>query len=116
MKIKTLILAIIMFAMTNSAQAEYKQQMTTGYQQQQQPKGVYLIDIILYRPFALITTLVGTAVFVGISPLTALAAYSPPHDAFEKTANLLIVQPAKYTFDRPLGVYFADDDGEYRRH
>ncbi|MDD5411953.1 MAG: hypothetical protein PHF31_11165 [Methylobacter sp.] len=106
MKIKILILAILMFAMTSPVQAEY----------QQQPPVVYLVDIILYRPFALVATLAGTAVFVGISPLTALAAISPPHDAFEKTANLLIVQPAKYAFDRPLGVYFSDDDGEYRRH
>lgn len=115
MKIKILILAIIMFAMTNTAQAEYSQ-TSAALPQKQQPPAVYLIDIILYRPFALVATLAGTAVFVGISPLTALAAISPPHDAFEKTANLLIVQPAKYTFDRPLGVYFSNDDGEYRRH
>lgn len=84
--------------------------------QSQQPQGVYLVDVIIYRPLGLIATLVGSAVFVGISPLTALAAISRPHDAFEKTAQLLIVNPANYTFDRPLGVYYADPDGKYRRH
>lgn len=106
MKIKILILAIIMFAMTNTAQAK----------EEQLSSAVYLVDVILYRPFGLVATLTGAAVFVAISPLTALAAISHPHDAFEKTSNLLIVQPAKFTFDRPLGVYYPDDDGEYRRH
>jgi hypothetical protein len=105
MKTKILILAIIMLITINSAQAE-----------EQQPSGVYLIDIILYRPLGFVATLTGSAVFVAISPLTAFAAISPPHDAFEKTANLLIVKPGKYTFDRPLGVYYPDEDGEYRRH
>lgn len=105
MKIKVLVLVVIMLAAINTAHAE-----------SQQPSGVYLIDIILYRPLGLIATVTGSAVFVAISPLTALAAISPPHDAFGKTANLLIMKPAKYTFDRPLGVYYSDDDGEYRRH
>jgi hypothetical protein len=97
---------LLLFASINTAQAQVRPL----------PRGVYLFDVILYRPFTLITTVVGSAVFVGISPLTALAAISPPHDAFEKMANLLILTPAKYTFDRPLGVYYADADGEYRRH
>ncbi|MGJ0493217.1 hypothetical protein [Methylobacter sp.] len=105
MKIKILILAIIIFAVMSTAHAE-----------DQQPPAVYLIDVILYRPLGLIATVTGSAVFVAISPLTALAAISPPHDAFEKTANLLIMKPAKYTFDRPMGVYYPDGDGEYRRY
>jgi hypothetical protein len=102
---KILILVIILFSSINTAQAK-----------DQQPQAIYLVDIMIYRPMGLIATITGSALFVGISPLTALTSISPPHDAFEKAANLLIVQPAKFTFDRPLGVYFPDDDGEYRRH
>jgi hypothetical protein len=105
MKIKILVLAIMMLGMTNIAHA-----------QNEQPPVVALIDVILYRPLGLVATVVGSAAFVAISPLTAFAAISPPHDAFEKTADLLIMKPAKYTFDRPLDVYYPDDDGEYRRH
>lgn len=102
---KIRICLLLLIASINTAQAR-----------DQQPQAVYLVDIMIYRPLGLIATVVGSAVFVGISPLTALTSISPPHDAFEKTAQLLIVNPAKYTFDRPLGVYYADPDGEYRRH
>lgn len=107
MKIKILILVVIMLVMTDT---------TYAITEDRQPPVVALIDIILYRPLGLIATVTGSAVFVGISPLTALAAISPPHDAFEKTADLLIMKPVKYTFDRPLDVYYPDYDGEYRRH
>lgn len=90
--------------------------MTYATIEDQQPPAVALIDIILYRPLGFIATVTGSAVFVAISPLTAFAAISPPHDAFEKTADLLIMKPAKHTFDRPLDVYYPDYDGEYRRH
>jgi hypothetical protein len=105
MKIKILILAIMILGMTNIAHA-----------QNEQPPVVALIDVILYRPLGLVATVVGSATFVAISPLTAIAAISPPHDAFQITADLLIMKPAKYTFDRPLDVYYPDYDGEYRRH
>ncbi len=104
MKIKILVLAM-MLVMTNAAQA-----------QKEQPPVVALIDIILYRPLGFVATVVGSATFVAISPLTAFAAISPPHDAFEIAADLLIMKPAEYTFERPLGVYYPDDDGKYRRH
>lgn len=73
-------------------------------------------DIVLYRPLGLIATVAGTAVFAATSPLTAFANISPPHDAFEIAAGMLILAPAKFTFDRPLGVIYPDEDGEYRRH
>jgi hypothetical protein len=101
-----LLMCLLMFALTPAAQAQVRPL----------PRGVELVDIVIYRPLGLTTTLVGTAFFIGISPLTALTAISPPHDAFQKAADLLIFKPAKFTFDRPLGVYYADPDGEYRRH
>ncbi|MGZ4999599.1 MAG: hypothetical protein ACXV7F_04805 [Methylomonas sp.] len=104
MKVKHLIFALLI-TMASSAHST-----------ETPPPGTYLSDIVIYRPFGFITTVAGTALFVAISPLTALANISPPHDAFEIAAESLIITPAKFTFDRPLGVIFPDEDGEYRRH
>lgn len=82
-------------------------------QQQQPPPGTFLFDIILFRPVSFIATVAGTAAFVGLSPLTAFASIPYPHDAFDRTAEFLIKQPARYTFQRPLGVYYPDEFGGY---
>ncbi len=65
--------------------------------------GFVLLDVLIYRPVGLVATIVGTAVFVGVSPLTALASIPEPHDAFAKISNILIVFPGAYTFVRPIG-------------
>lgn len=62
-----------------------------------------LLDVILYRPVGLALTIAGTALYVGLSPLTAMASIPEPHDAFEKTYKVLIRMPARYTFVRPVG-------------
>jgi len=80
------------------------------------PEMTDIIDVLLFRPVGLVVTLAGTVTLVATSPFTAFASISPPHDAFERMTGLLIVGPAKFTFDRPLGVYYPDEDGEYRRH
>jgi len=67
------------------------------------PTGTFLVDVILMRPGGLMLTVVGSALFVGLSPLTALAAVSPPHDAFDIAAELLVLKPANFTFNRPVG-------------
>lgn len=79
-------------------------------------QGLPLFDILLYRPLGLVATIAGSAIFAATSPLTAFANISPPHDAFEIAGGILVVAPAKFTFDRPLGVIYPDEDGEYRRH
>jgi hypothetical protein len=65
--------------------------------------GFVMLDILVYRPLGLAVTIVGTGLFVAMSPLTAMAQIAPPHDAFEKTADILIVTPGEYTFTRPVG-------------
>jgi hypothetical protein len=65
--------------------------------------GFVLLDVLLYRPLGFVATLVGGAVFVGMSPLTAFATIPAPHDAFDKTFKILVLGPAAYTFVRPLG-------------
>ena len=65
--------------------------------------GFVILDVLLYRPVGLVLTVIGTGVFIGMSPLTALASIPAPHDAFVKTSNILILAPAAYTFIRPVG-------------
>jgi len=65
--------------------------------------GDALVDLIAYRPMGLIGTVLGTAGFVALSPFAALASIPPPHQALEKTARLLVMTPAAFTFSRPFG-------------
>ena len=71
-----------------------------------------LIDLILYRPVGVAATVAGSALYVGLSPLTAVAQISPPHDAFEKMADILVMPPIDYTFKRPLGEWTLSDSPE----
>ena len=56
-----------------------------------------IVDGLLLRPGGLVATVVGTAVFVVTLP------FSIPTKSVDKAAQKLIVDPAKYTFVRPLG-------------
>jgi hypothetical protein len=56
-----------------------------------------IADGLLLRPGGLVATVLGTAVFVVILP------FSIPTKSVEKAAHKLIVDPAKYTFVRPMG-------------
>lgn len=64
-----------------------------------------LIETAFIRPVSFVGLAVGSALFVGISPLTALASIPAPHNAFELLADILVVKPAKFTFVRPIGDY-----------
>lgn len=76
---------------------------STAYRSEDYDKSFIPLDLLVYRPTGLLATIIGTAVFIGVSPFTALASIPAPHDAFHKTANIFIVAPANYTFSRPLG-------------
>ena len=65
-----------------------------------------LTDVVFVRPFGFVGMLAGGALFVGLSPLTALANIPEPHKAFDRVGELLIGVPYAYTFVRPLG-YFS---------
>jgi len=64
-------------------------------------------DLLITRPLGLATTVVGTTLFVAMSPFTALSSIAPPHDAFERVADAFIVVPATYTFLRPMGKFLC---------
>jgi hypothetical protein len=56
-----------------------------------------IVDGLLLRPSGIVATVVGTAVFVVTLP------FSIPTKSVDKAAQKLIVDPARYTFVRPLG-------------
>jgi len=64
-----------------------------------------MMDAVFLRPLGFVGTVVGSALFVGLSPLVAVASIPAPHDAFERLADTIVVKPAKYTFKRPVGDY-----------
>lgn len=56
-----------------------------------------IVDVLVARPLGLIATAVGIAVFVIAFPFSAAGGNTEA--AYQK----LILKPAKYTFERPLG-------------
>ncbi len=59
--------------------------------------GAIAADILLLRPLSFVGTVLGTVVFVAGLPFEAIAGdVSGP-------AKRLVVEPAKFTFSRPLG-------------
>jgi len=54
-------------------------------------------DLVLIRPIGLIATVLGSVVFVVSLPFTLLGGN------VDEAAKSLVVEPAKFTFVRPLG-------------
>ena len=79
------------------------------------PQGV-LADLMMVRPFGLGMIAVGTALFVGTSPIAALASIGEPHDALQRSGEALVAAPVAFTFSRPLGDFRYKLDSEYIRH
>jgi len=61
------------------------------------------VDLIAARPLGLAATVLGTVVFVISLPFSALGGNS------EEAWNTLVVSPAEYTFQRPLGDFDQED-------
>ncbi len=55
------------------------------------------VDLIVIRPLSLAMTIVGTGLYVIQLPLDLIQM------DFETPARKLVVEPAQYTFTRPLG-------------
>jgi hypothetical protein len=54
-------------------------------------------DVLVVRPGCFVATIVGSVIFVVALPVAAISK------SVNKTANVLVVQPAKATFTRPVG-------------
>ena len=72
-----------------------------------------LADLILLRPSGLAMTIGGVGLLVATSPLTGIASFAPPHDAFLRAGNALVVGPAGFTFNRPVGEFSYQRSGVY---
>lgn len=83
-----------MLAMTiGTAQAQVAQDVDTS------PSAVAMAaDLIIVRPLGVVATVLGAGLFVLQLPLS-LVQGEPPSDPARK----LVVEPAKFTFSRPLG-------------
>lgn len=61
--------------------------------------GAMAFDLIIVRPVSLVATVLGTGLFIISLPLALIQ-----RDAPVAAAKKLVAEPARYTFDRPLGV------------
>lgn len=61
--------------------------------------GAMAFDLVIVRPLGLVATVLGAGLFVLQLPLSIIQG-EPPSDPAKK----LVTEPAKFTFDRPLGV------------
>lgn len=80
-----------------------------GFAAKQHPikaNGYDVLSDLYLRPLGFVEIIAGTAAFVVLSPLTALASIpSPQENAFLELADTLIIKPVKFTFVRPVGDY-----------
>lgn len=63
-----------------------------------------VVDVVVMRPLGLAATIVGTVLTVVALPFTI------PSGSVEVSARELIVKPAEYTFQRPLGDFSSNAD------
>ena len=59
--------------------------------------GAVVADVLVVRPACLVVTTFGAAFFIVSLPVAAVSG------SVHKTANTLVVKPAKATFTRPVG-------------
>ncbi len=85
-------LALGSLSMTTSASANDAYGSTTASH-----GGYMLLDTFLLRPLMLVGTVAGTATFLVTLPFSALGGN------VSESAETLVLEPAIYTFRRPLG-------------
>ncbi|MEN8204659.1 MAG: hypothetical protein ABFS24_01490 [Pseudomonadota bacterium] len=71
--------------------------MAAGYNSTAPSGGAMLADTVLVRPLMLTGTVVGLATFIVTSPFSLLGGN------IGEAGKKLVVEPAAYTFVRPLG-------------
>lgn len=62
-----------------------------------------VVDVLVVRPLGLATTVVGAVLTVVALPFTI------PSGSVKESAEMMIVNPAEYTFKRPLGEFETRD-------
>ncbi len=69
------------------------------YEQEEIGAGRMVADFFFIRPFGVAATIFGSAVFIVALPFSAVAGNA------EQTYEKLVLDPAKFTFERPLGSF-----------
>lgn len=94
----SLVAALSLLTAATGAQAQMEENVNNPVGNDTTPgAGAMAMDAIVVRPLSLAGTMLGAVVFVVGLPFEALAGnVSDP-------ARRLVVEPAKYTFRRPLG-------------
>ncbi len=89
-----LLAAVLLFTWAASPALAKRKQSITG---EDRNAVSMMFDLVLLRPLGLAATVVGTAFFVVSLPFSILGGNTG------EAAKKLMVEPAKYTFTRPLG-------------
>ena len=89
-----LLAAVLLFTWAASPALAKEKQYITG---EDRNAVSMMFDLVVLRPLGLAATVVGTAFFVVSLPFSALGGNTG------EAAKKLVVEPAKYTFSRPLG-------------
>ena len=92
-------LAVIMLVFTTNAVASSSNGVTYDEHTQPATAGSMLADTVLVRVPMMAATAVGGVTFVVTLPFSALGGN------VGEAGQILVVDPAKYTFVRPLGVF-----------
>lgn len=95
----TLVVSLLVSASLAHAAASGTMRSTSDLEaRMQQPRAeTMILDFVLLRPLGLIGTALGTAAFIVSLP------FSLPTKSADQAAYKLVVDPAKFTFARPLG-------------
>jgi len=94
---KTLMTCLLIIALMVSPLSALAETVKKTPEQGQISAETMSVDLIAARPLGLAATLLGTVIFVVSWPFSALGGNS------EEAWNTLVVSPAQYTFQRPLG-------------
>jgi hypothetical protein len=84
----TLALSSVMFSSNVAAYEFVKEEPTAG---------TMLADAFMVRPFMLVGTIIGTVTYIVTLPFSLLGGNAG------EAGKAMVVEPAKYTFVRPLG-------------
>ncbi|OQK17109.1 hypothetical protein AU255_04200 [Methyloprofundus sedimenti] len=110
MKKYLLLSLLVCFFITQQVQAKAYQASDSTVKSSKYNPVFVPFDLLIFRPIGLAATVAGTALFIAMSPITALSSIAPPHDAFGRVADVFIVVPATYTFLRPMGQVLCPGD------
>jgi hypothetical protein len=88
-----LIAALVFIPFTSSALARSKK-LT-----EENSAGAMAVDLLVVRPVGVVSLVIGSALFVVALPFSLLGGNTG------ESAKKLVAEPAKFTFNRPLGEF-----------